>query len=61
MPEALQVRLKVWVYSTLLLPLILTEEGGARGAICIIVNISIVPITNIGINIICILGAVLLQ
>ena len=47
MPEALQVRLKVWVYSTLLLPLMLTEEGGAKGAIRIIMNISIVPITSI--------------
>ena len=32
MPEALQVRLNLLVYLILLLPLILTEEGGARGA-----------------------------
>ena len=44
MPEALQVRLNLLVYLILLLPLILTEEGGARGAIDAM-NISIVPIT----------------
>ena len=33
MPEALQVRLNLLVCTILLLPLILTEEGGARGGI----------------------------
>ena len=35
MPEALQVRLNLLVCTILLLPLILTEEGGAGGAISI--------------------------
>ena len=44
MPEALQVRLNLLVDIILLLPLILTEEGGASEAIDAM-NTCIVPIT----------------